>query len=195
MFTTKGRRSLRATVLAAVAAVLMTTTAGVASGETVRVFDKVGDGVRYTGDPQRSRKADVQRFRVDHKHRKVRFRLYNAKGGTFGDFTDVWVDTDPRNPGPERLITFVAETGTFGVSKVDRFFNANNPKAGGHGPGTCGNDYPVRRYRVIDAGIPRACFGYPKRLRVSVQTAHDGFEVRRDWAPGIRRFSRWVGRG
>ncbi len=188
------RRGPRTVLAVAAATAMLTGTAGSATAETVKVFDRVGDGVRYAGDPQWSRRADVQRFRVDHKWRKVRFRLFNAKRDTFGDFTDVWVDTKPWNPGPERLITFVAETGTFQVSKVDRFFDTNNPKAGGLGRRTCGNHYRTRRYRVIDVDIPRACFGYPKRLRVSVQTAHDGFEVRRDWAPGYRRFSRWVGR-
>ncbi len=194
MESTRTRRAPRAALSGLAAAALILAGAGAAGAETVKVFDQVGDGVRYAGEPQQSRRADVQRFRVDHKWRKVRLRLFNAKGDTFGDFTDVWVDTKPGNPGPERLITFVAETGTFQVSKVNRFFNANDPKAGGLGRGTCGNDYRTRRYRVIDVGIPRACFGYPQRVRVSVQTAHDGFEVRRDWAPGFRQFSRWVGR-
>lgn len=192
----RNRRGRLAAVAGSLAATLVLTMAGTASAETVRVFDKVGDGIRHAGDPPKSRHGDIQRFRVDHKWRKIRFRLYASKGGTFQEFTDVWVDTDPRDPGPERLITFVAETGQFGVNKVDRFFDANKPKNRKHiGRETCSNDYPTRRYRVIDAGIPRACFGYPKKVRVSVQTAAEGHEVRRDWAPGPRQFSRWVARG
>lgn len=188
------RRGPRAAVAVAAATAMLTATAGAATAETVRVFDKVGDGIRYAGDPQTSRHGDIQRFRIDHKYRKVRMRLYASRGGSFKEFTEVWVDTKPRNPGPERLIVFSAEVEKFSVSRVDRFFNAGAPGPKPIGRQTCGNSYRWGP-RTIDAAIPRACFGYPKRLRVSVQTSAEGFEKRKDWAPGYRQFSRWVGRG
>lgn len=190
----RNRRGRLAAVAGAAAAALVLTTAGSAGAETIRVFDKVGDGIRHAGDPPKSRHGDIQRFRVDHNLRKIRFRLFASKGGNFQEFTDVWVDTDPANRGPERLITFSAEVEEFSVVRVDRFFNTNNPKKGDTQGEVCGNDYRWG-IRTIDATIPRACFGFAKRIRVSVQTAAEGHEVRRDWAPGPREFSRWVARG
>lgn len=184
-------RGRAAALVGAVAATLVLTTASPASAETVRIVDRAGDGIRHAGDPQRSSHGDIGRVRVDHRLRTVEVRLFAAPAPAhFEEFTEVWIDTRPRNRGPERVLTFGAEVERWWVNKVDRFSRDGN----GFGPQTCSGSAPFLPRRLV-AVVPRHCLGFPPKVRVCVRTAAEGFEVRFDWAPGRHRFSRWVQRG
>ena len=164
------------------AAVLLAATAAPAAAD-----------VRVVHDPERDGTSDIVRVRVGHTDGSLKLKIKVRTEDEFAHFYDVWVDTDPEDPGPEFVISsafevlprvFVSPADDFGDLSGDTRCTVRTAKA----------QFGKLAYRF---SVPRRCLATdgerPEQLRVSVE-ASDEFG-RHDWVPDVRTFSRWVASG
>lgn len=177
------------TIAAVGAALAMTLAVAPPAGAAVRVVhDQAGDGSDGAGSGGPRIWGDIGKVRINHGPRVVRLTVLPAKGGQLADFYDFWVDTKPRNRGPEYVGTVSLEVvPTADVRHTGRF--------GHFGPVSCevrtaSYDPDAQTVKVV---FPRRCFGKPARLRVSTQSSMEYENA--DWAPARRVFGPWVPRG
>lgn len=136
--------------------------------------------------------ADVTAVRVTHENR-VRVALrHNGLDDHGAVAMTYWLDTKPRNAGPEYRIRFAANADGFKIRRVDTW-------------GDKGRSVDCTRYGArgdtfsddpITMWVHRSCVGDPHKVRVGVRVRgiEDG-TVSVDWAPGKHRFTGWVRRG
>ena len=106
-----------------------------------------------------------------------------------GDSIDIYLDTRPRNPGPEYLIGGATASEAV-MSHVDKWKGV-----GREVPSRCG--YRLKIHEVIDvtrAVIPRRCLAKPGRVRVAVKATRGYPVTSRDWAKAKRTWFAWVAR-
>lgn len=160
-----------------------------AHAETVKVPDKVGDDRNNNGN------GDIKYVRVHYGPDRIRFRIQWAPGAAPEDFQDVYIDTRPKDPGPEVEVSLSTETEGWGGAFVKNWKGRGWKNIGGgkvfysfaH-PGTNGQ---YAKFSVPRKAIKRAGHAQPKRIRVSV---NDVFETGAiyDSAPGHKKWSRWI---
>lgn len=158
-----------------------------AHAATVTVHDKVGDEKHGGGH------GDIKYVRVHYGPDRLKFRIQWSPNATPEDFQDIFIDTDPKNPGPEVEISLSAETEQWGGSLVDDWSGKPTKSIRGGGKfryGTVGNSEFVK-FSVRRSFVRRKGHAQPKRIRVSV---NDVFETDEVWdsAPGHKKWSRWI---
>jgi len=110
-----------------------------------------------------------------------------------GDGFDVWVDTNAADPGPEYRISWVANSDSLGVRKVESFSDTGVAVSCPAFRVRSAQDDPGDSSYVL---LPRPCLRYPDAIRVSVRAQRQvGQGVVKDWAPGVLNFYSWVARG
>ena len=159
-----------------------------ADAQVVRAHDAQGDA---TGRYQ----ADLRAVRVDHRAHGVLIDIV----GDAADYYQVWIDLDPADPGPERLVVLSLETLAPSVHTVNSFSRATIVGTQPLSPSVCSSPVvrasfrPGSRHVLLD--VPRACLGDPARVRVAVQAAMDHPGTTTDWAPRRRHFGPWATSG
>ncbi len=139
-----------------------------ASAERAVVNDRVGDDSGW---------GDIQRVEVDHGDRNVRVLIHQPPEVSNPDQFEVWVDTTPRQSGPDFvLFDYHGYWGsTESINRVDRWWQQD----WGHRVSCRGME--MDRYRdragdghlVMDFTIPRRCLGNPGKLRLVAKTAQE----------------------
>jgi hypothetical protein len=135
-------------------------------------------------------KPNLTRVTVSHGSKNVKV---TARTGKFriGSYFTVYLDTDPRDPGPEYRNDIYPNSEVSPLKKVEKFGQKGKTKrcdglratADVYGP------------REVTLTVPRSCLGRPAKVRVAVRGYYDvkGPNVI-DWAPGYREFTGWVHR-
>lgn len=196
MHHTRGnRRPVRAaltglvTLLLALGAVIAPASGASAAYRVVPDRGGVGDG-------RNGPYGDVARVRALHGEKRLVVRIEQARPRRTADFYNVFVDTDPRDRGPEFFVVW-DESQRFGYVRRAGSFPRN--ESGSALPPrnkvTCGR-VPARyvdRTRVAVISVARRCLDDPRSVRVSVRTAQE-YGIN-DWAPAYRRFGGPVRRG
>jgi hypothetical protein len=152
-----------------------------ASADTRRFSDPNGD----TGLP-----ADITTVRVTNGSERVKVK---ARPGRveFEDFFTYWLDTRPKNPGPEYRVDVVPNSDAFGLTRVDAFGEQGTPVPCDGLRATADNSNP----EWISISVPRSCLENPGKVRVAVKARYtDGDTSVVDWAPAKRKFFGWVAR-
>lgn len=153
-----------------------------AHAETRTFDDRTGDtGVQ----------ADITTVRVSNGPKRVKVQV--APGRVLGgDSFTFWLDTQPKNAGPEYKIGVVANSDAFGLVRVGGFGQRGTPVACDGLRATADQFAPER----VAVSVPRSCLGKPGKVRVAVRARYheDGPDVV-DWAPAKRKFFGWVARG
>lgn len=110
-----------------------------------------------------------------------------------GDGFDVWLDTDPADPGPEFRSAWFANSDSLGVSKVESFSDQGDPVFCPRFRVRSAQDDPGESSHVF---IPRPCLENPGAVRISVRAVRTfAHTSAKDWAPGVLNFYSWVPRG
>lgn len=173
---------MAAVVITTVATLALTMTPGLAQQRVIRDHD--GDGT-----------TNITRVRVTHAPLWVYVKTFGAPSDGIPHFLDLWIDTDPGDPGPEFLVSQwpSEDERLVSVSAVERFRQYDGRqrcrfKTGGYSIAHQTDWLSFRRYCLRDAHG-----NAPERFRVSLQASD---EVGADeWLPGQRRWSRWIHRG
>ena len=152
-----------------------------ASADTRRFSDPNGD----TGLP-----ADLTTVKVTNGSELVKVK---ARPGRveFEDFFTYWLDTRPKNAGPEYRVDVVPNSDAFGITRVDAFGQQGTPVPCAGLRARADNSAP----EWISISVPRSCLDNPGKVRVAIKaryTDEDTSVV--DWAPAKRKFSGWVAR-
>ena len=150
-----------------------------ASADTRRFRDAAGD----TGLP-----ADLTTVRVSNGTETVDI---SARPGRveFGDIFVFWLDTRPRNAGPEYKVVVVPNSDAFGLVRVGAFGKRGRPVPCDGLRATADHGAP----EWVSASVPRSCLRDPGKVRVAVKARYtDGDTSVVDWAPAKRRFFGWV---
>lgn len=136
--------------------------------------------------------ADVTAVKVKHENRvKVVLEHTGLEDQAAVEMT-YWLDTKPRNPGPEYRVWFAANSDGFDVRRVDTWRDR-------------GRSVDCARYGAkadvfsddpIVMWVHRSCLGGPRKVRVGVKVREiqEGTTTV-DWAPAKRTFTGWVRRG
>jgi hypothetical protein len=107
-----------------------------------------------------------------------------------GSFLRYWLNTAPKNPGPEYLVTVVPNSDSFGISKIKRFGQIHGQAvdcAGFRAKADIFSEKPRTWIR-----IPARCLGEPGRIAVAVQTRHG---KQSDWVKAPQTFLAFVRQG
>lgn len=184
------KRLATAAALVGAVAIVTPAIAVPAHAETVKIPDKVGDDKGHDGD------GDMKYVRVHYGADRIRFRIQWAVGATPEDFQDVYIDTRPKDPGPEVEVSLSGETERWyagfvknwkgsGWKDIDHgkvYYSFAHPTSG---------DSQYARFSIPRKAIRRAGHAQPKRIRVSV---NDVFETGAiyDSVPGHKKWSRWI---
>ena len=103
----------------------------------------------------------------------------------FGDFFTYWLDTRPKNAGPEYRIDVVPNSDAFGITRVDAFGRQGIPVPCGGLRARADHFAP----EWISISVPRSCLENPGRVRVAVKARYTADETSVvDWAPAKRKF-------
>lgn len=152
-----------------------------AHADTRTFADRAGD----TGA-----RADITTVRVSNgAHRvKVAIRPGRVAGG---DSFRFWLDTRPKNAGPEYKVEVVANSDNFGLLRVGAFGQQGTPVS------CAGLRATADQYAPdwVSISVPRSCLGNPGKVRVAVRGhyRYPGPDVV-DWAPAKQKFFGWVAR-
>lgn len=135
-------------------------------------------------------KPNITKVTVKHSSKSIKV---TTKTGKFrvGSYFTVYLDTDPKNPGPEYRNDIYPNSEVSPLKRVEKFGNKGKTvacdgltaKADAFGP------------KKVTLKVPRSCVGKPSKVRVSVRGYYDvkGPNVV-DWAPGKKKFTGWVHR-
>lgn len=136
--------------------------------------------------------ADITSVRVKHENRvKVVLEHTGLEDQAAMEMT-YWLDTKPRNAGPEYRIWVAANSDGFDLRRVDTWRDR-------------GRTVDCTRYGAradvfsddpIVMWVHRSCLGEPRKVRVGVKvrSLQEGTTTV-DWAPAKRTFTGWVRRG
>jgi hypothetical protein len=152
-----------------------------AQADTETFRDKAGD----TGV-----KADITTVRVKNGANRVTVVVRPGRLKS-GDYFRFWLDTVPKNRGPEYKVEVYPNSDGFGLVRVGSF--RDKGKLVGC-PGLRANADIFTPDRV-SISVPRSCMHNPGSVRVSVRGHYEyrGPDVV-DWAPAKRKFFGWVAR-
>ena len=152
-----------------------------AEADVRRFRDAAGD----TGLP-----ADLTTVRVDNGADTVEVKARPGRVG-FEDLFTFWLDTRPKNPGPEYKVVVVPNSDSFGLLRVDAFGQQGTPVPCDGLRATADNFTP----EWVSTSVPRSCLRHPGKVRVAVKARYtDGDTSVVDWAPAKRTFFGWVAR-
>ncbi len=171
---------------AAGALTLATLAAAPASAEVRQMHDPVGDGAGGGN-------GDVKWLRLGYGPERLRVTIKLPASGDPAYYQDLYLDTWPKHPGPEVLISTNGDWEGWSISR-----------GGGWEPGrgveTCRSrplavDYDPGHHRVHYT-VPRTCLkphdkAQPPKIRASLVTRGET-ERAYDWVPGVRTFGRWI---
>ena len=136
--------------------------------------------------------VDVTSMKVKHENRvKVVLRHTGMEDGAAVDMT-YWLDTKPRNPGPEYRVWFAANADGFEVRRVDDWRDRGSSVdcARHGGSADVFSDDPIVMW------VHRSCLGDPRKVRVGAKVREiEGATTTVDWVPAKREFAGWVRRG
>lgn len=136
--------------------------------------------------------VDVTSMKVKHENRVKVVLEHNGMSKKAAVDITYWLDTKPRNRGPEYRIWFAANADGFDISRVDTWRDrGRSVDCVRHGArADTFTDDPIVMW------VHRSCLGDPKKVRVGVKVreTEDGTRTV-DWVPGKREFSGWVRRG
>jgi hypothetical protein len=173
------RHLRRGAAVAGVGLLAALVTVPAASADTRRFRDVAGD----TGLP-----ADLTTVRVSNGPETVDIA---ARPGRVGleDLFVYWLDTRPRNAGPEYKVVVAPNSDDFGLLRVGAFGKRGRPVACEGLRARADHFTP----EWISTSVPRSCLGNPGKVRVAVKARYtDGETSVVDWAPSKRRFFGWV---
>lgn len=182
------RRWAAAPALAPLAALALAAPAGAAMSVTT---DPAGD-LRFV---RQGHSGDITKVRVVHGPQALRTTVRHAPDSGITDIYLVWIDTDPRNPGPEYRAGAGAEIEQAGVTKVDGWGRSEGTSVRCAGASVDFDFEGAEPGAPVRMSFPRSCLGNPDRVRVCVATEPDFPFKRIDWAPGKRAFGPWVQAG
>lgn len=136
--------------------------------------------------------VDVTSMKVKHENRvKVVLRHAGMDDDAAVQMT-YWLDTRPRDAGPEYRIWFAANADGLQVRRVDTWRDdGEKVECDRYGAlADVFDDDPIVMW------VHRSCVGEPRKVRVGVKVREleDGTATV-DWVPAKRRFSDWVRRG
>lgn len=168
--------------------VLATAVAAPATAQTVRIHDRVGDTRHGNGD--------VKWLRLHYGPHRLGVTLKWSANGDPAYFQDLYLDTAPKHPGPEALVSSNGDWEGWTVSLDGGWSVADGHERCSSRPGAVRYDF---RHHLLHYSVPRTCLmaegkAQPRRLRAALVTRGET-EAAYDWVPGKRRFSRWVHRG
>jgi hypothetical protein len=176
-------RSLIVTAAASAAAASLVV-AGPASARTIVFHDRTGD----TDAP-----SDITRVVVDNATHGSRVIVTARMGNMIaGDSATLWLDTAPRNAGPEYTLRIYPESDGFALRRVGTF------AARGHAVRCTGlRAHALTGFHVTDRfSVPRACLRHPGKVRVAIKGRYQyATRIVTDWAPRHHHFFGWVRRG
>jgi hypothetical protein len=170
-----------AVALAAAAGAVLAAPAPHASAQAVVITDPADDLRGVSQDFS----GDIVKVRTTHGRHNVRVAVRHDDRG-LTDVTLAWIDTDPRNPGPEYQVGAYAETEGVSVKRVDDW-----QRQGGTAvrcPGAAASFGFDQDGGAVLMTVPRSCLGRPDTVRVSAATEPDYPFKRIDWAPGKKKF-------
>lgn len=177
----RDRRVRRGAAVVAVALLASLSALPSAEADTRRFRDAAGD----TGLP-----ADLTTVRVSNGPDTVKI---TARPGRveFEDLFVYWLDTRPKNPGPEYKVVVVPNSDAFGLLRVGAFGERGTPVTCDGLRATADHFTPDR----VSTSVPRSCLRNPGKVRVAVKARYtDGDASVVDWAPARRSFYGWVAR-
>jgi hypothetical protein len=152
-----------------------------AHADTRRFSDRAGD----SGLP-----ADLTTVRVSNGAEVLKVAVRPGRVQSGDEFT-FWLDTRPKNPGPEYEVGLLPNSDGFGMLRVDAFGDQGTPVRCDDLRGTADIFAPA----WVSIVVPRSCVRRPGKVRVAVQARYaDGNRGVVDWAPARRTFFGWVAR-
>lgn len=174
---TTTRRTVRAAGVTLLTLVLITLSAGLAIA-----------GSRHFTDPNDARGIDIRSVGVQYAHWLRVKASYDGRirvGQTYA----IWIDTNPRNRGPEFYFGNIPWSEVGSLQRVSGFGDKTKTLT------TCAKvDGGVNEQtRTIGWAVAGTCLGNPKRVRIAVQFLRPNGSTS-DWAPGFRRLYPWVHR-
>lgn len=182
------RRLVAATSIAAVASLVpMVIEVPPASAATKVMHDPVGDDSTGRGS------GDVSWLRVHYGAQRLKVTIKSPRSGNPAYYQDLYVDTWPKHPGPEVLISSNGDAEAWGTS-LGGGWDATKGKARcGGAVGSVDYDYAHGRVHYM---LPRRCLmprgkAQPPKLRFSLATRSES-EVTYDWLPAKQTFGHWV---
>ncbi|MGZ5398693.1 MAG: hypothetical protein ACXWDM_01685 [Nocardioides sp.] len=143
---------------------------------------------RFT-DANDRRGFDVRVVKVNYGAR-LNIRLVHDGKIAVGQQYRYWIDTKPKNVGPEYVFAFEPNSDSAGLQRVNGFSDTGTAVRGCRQLWGGSADIFQPRRDVLAMVGPR-CLDRPTRVRVSVQVKVSG---RDDWAPDFHKFSARVSR-
>lgn len=129
----------------------------------------------------------ITSVRVSHGSSNVAVTARDAEM-EFTTYYRFWLDTDPKDPGPEYKTEVYPNSDGMALQKVENFSSeGTNVRCGGYR--AIADAYGPEYAKII---VPRSCLGNPSKVRVSVTGFYDENPDVVDWAPGTRKFTPWV---
>ena len=170
-----------ALLAAVMSAALNAGTAGTAAAET-RVFKDRADAA-YAPDVRGVSVTFEDRFLIRARHTGTPLSVYT--------FIEYWIDTKPRNPGPEYYSSAEPNgDADYVLFAVDGF--RDKSKARVKCP-RARSKADVNTNEPLRLRIPARCLDSARKARVSLRV-REAYATRAfyDWAPGPQKFFRWV---
>jgi hypothetical protein len=169
-------------VLAAAVVLVAPATAG-----TIRMHDAVGDDATGHGH------GDIKWMQVHYGADRLRITMKFPRSGDMAFFQDMYVDTQPKNPGPEVSIGTNGDFEGWGVSLVDGWGIPHGKERCSGAAGSADFDLAHHRIRF---SVPRTCLmprgaAQPPRIRMALATRSETDRTY-DWLPARKTFGRWV---
>jgi len=174
---TTTRRTVRTTGVLLLALALTLVSAGLAIA-----------GTRHFTDPNDSRGIDVRTVGVQYAH-WLRVRASYDGGIRVRQQYVIWIDTNPRNRGPELYFGNIPWSEVGSLQRVSGFRDRTRSLT----PCQKLTGGVNERTHTLSWAVAGSCLGNPSRVRIAVQLIRpDGSDS--DWAPGFHRMSPWVPR-
>jgi hypothetical protein len=152
-----------------------------AYADTRRFTDRAGD----TSLP-----ADITTVRVSNGAELIKVAIRPGRVEFEDQFT-FWLDTRPKNAGPEYKVGVLPNSEAFGLLRVGAFNEQGTPVRCDGLRATADHFTP----EWVSISVPRSCLRHPGKVRVAAKARYtDGDTTVVDWAPAKRKFFGWVGR-
>jgi hypothetical protein len=175
------RRVWRSAAVVGVALMASLSTLQPAHADTRRFTDRAGD----TSLP-----ADLTTVRVSNGPERLQVAVRPGRVQA-GDYFAFWLDTRPRNAGPEYKVGVLPNSDGFGLVRVGAFGQQGTPVRCDGLRATADAFAP----EWVSISVPRSCLRNPGGVRVAVKARYtEGEQQVVDWAPARRRFFGWVAR-
>ncbi len=182
------RRLVAATSIALTCALApVLTLSAPAEAASARMHDAVGDDATGRGS------GDVKWLQVRYGAHRLRITIKSPRSGDPAFFQDLYVDTWPRHPGPEVLISSNGDGEGWGTSLGGGWDVGSGRSRCDGGLHSAHYDY---RHGRVHYAVPRRCLmprgkAQPPKLRFCLATRSETDRTY-DWLPGKRTFGRWV---